>query len=335
MSTPITNAPAQVDIIRGGKGYGDVAARMLAGNMSLQTLRANATTLFTNDWEELDKAVVKVARAGLVGINDLRSRGLEKPINGLARTTFSWNTLGDWNDAEVGMSPEYQTGNDNLNFVQNWVPLPLIHKDFSIGIRELNESRNNGEAIDTIGAELATQKVVEKAEEILIAGLSSYQFNGRILYGLCDHPNVNVVTLSTYGNWDASGGTGVQVLKCVNAMIQASINDNYLGPWGLYIPQAYASVLNYDFKTYGSVTIGEMLRKIEGIEFVKVNPKLAANTVLLVPLSLTQVRIIVGLDVTNFPWEETPFRLRHKVAAIFVPWVQADQSGKTGLVKAA
>jgi hypothetical protein len=339
MSTRSNNSPASVDLIAGGRGFGNVAQRLLSKGMEPGALRptksqfkANATTLREKEWEELDAAVIMAARSPLVATIDIRKLG-EKRINGLARTVFTWDTLNDWNAAEVGMKLGLRTTQDALSYVRNYLPLPIVHKDFSVDIRTLNESRNLGEGIDVTGAMLAGKKVAEKVEEIVVAGLSSYQFASHVLYGLVDHANVNSVSIGTHWN-DASGSTGgTHIMSDVLNMIQASVDDKYFGPWILYVPSLYATALSNDYKTYGTRTIREMLLAIPGLLDVKPCAALPADHCLLVPMDPTQVQAVVGLDVTNFEWDSPGgFELNHKVAAIIIPWVKADQGGQTGLV---
>jgi uncharacterized linocin/CFP29 family protein len=326
---------AEMDFIQNGNASGSVAQKFLAANCNPEILRANATTLLPKEWEEIDTAIVAAARGMYKVIPAARADGGIKQVNGLARTVLTWNTVSEGTAAELSMRMGHKAANDRPEYVANYLPLPIIHKDFSFDMRELNTSRNFGDGLDVTGAEEATRKVVELAEQVIVAGASSYAAGGGTIYGWLDHPNRNSVTLSTYGNWDASGGTGAQVLKCVNAMIQASINDNYYGPWRLWLPQAYASVLNYRYNAYTGESVGDILSKLAGIVSVDIHPKMTSNKVALVPTSPLAFDIVMGLDVTNIPWNETPFQIDHKVCAIFVPRVKPDQSGNTGLVIAA
>jgi hypothetical protein len=115
-------------------------------------------------------------------------------------------------------------------------------------------------------------------------------------------------------------------------MIQASVDDNHFGPWMLYVPQGYASVLGNDFKTYSSVSIGTKLREIDGIIDVKVAPKLTAHNVVLVEMTPLTVELVIGMDVTNLPWNTETGDLQHLVTACMVPLLKADVDGKCGIV---
>jgi uncharacterized linocin/CFP29 family protein len=322
---------AQLDAIVNGQAFGGVAERLLANGFNVNSLRQNATTLRHEEWQFYDKAVVEIARPTLVGVNDLRAAGLVFNLDGMANTVLMWETISDTEDALLGMDPGLEVKNDRQEFVPNYLPLVITSKSFKIGVRELNASRKGTQSLDATLAQNAAFKVADKIEEVLFRGASTYKFGDGILYGYCDHPNRNLVTLGTH--WDASAATGATIVAQVLDMVQAAINDNCYGPYGLYVPPAYASVIADDYKTYSSVTIAQRIQEIQNMQFVKVAPKLAANNVVLVQLSKNTVEMIIGMDVTNVPWDSPGgFYLNHKVMAIMVPRIKADQDGRCGIV---
>jgi len=195
----------------------------------------------------------------------------------------------------------------------------------------LNASRKGTQSLDATLAQNAALKVADKIETVLFQGASTYKFGDGILYGYCDHPNRDLVTMGTH--WNDSGSTGATIVAQVLDMIQAAVNDNCYGPYGLYVPTAYASTIADDYKTYSSVTIAQRIAEIPGIQFVKVAPKLTADNVVLVQLSKQTVEIVIGMDITNVPWDSPGgFYLNHKVLAIMVPRIKADQDGRCGIV---
>jgi hypothetical protein len=142
------------------------------------------------------------------------------------------------------------------------------------------------------------------------------------------------VTLSTYGNWDASATTGSAIVNSVLAMKQTSINNYFYGPWQIYIPTAYETVLDEDYdSTTPGTTIRERILKISGIEGIKVVDTLAANNVLLVQMTSDVVRLVQGLGMQNVEWStEGRFITKYKVLTLQVPQIRSDQNGKTGIV---
>lgn len=323
---------AKVDSIFQGKGSGGVASKLLANGMDTSRLRTN-DTLGYDDWKKIDDSVLMIAQRRMVGVNDLVSRGLVYDMGGagLGKTVLGYQDASDINDAQVSMDAVNRGAKDRQEFDINYLPLPIVHCDFSFSVREINMAREGRIPLDTTMAEAAARKVSEKVEQILFQGNNAFTFGGGTIRGYQDHPNRNTVTLST--NWDGSGATGAGILDDVLSMIQASINDRHYGPWGLYIPTAYQRVLGEDYSSNYQLSIRDRLNQIEGLEFIRVADFLSANNVVLVSLNSESVRMVVGLPIRTVQWEtEGGFQLNFKILTIMVPQIRADQAGRSGII---
>jgi len=322
---------AAVDAIFKGKAFGGVASRLLQSGMNANALRTN-DTLRKDEWKHFDEAVVKISQQRLVGVNDLISRGLFLNIeNGLGTTVLQYETESDIEPAEINMTGSSRPASDRPTYDIASLPLPIVHKGFQLNIRVLNASRKLGQPLDTTLAQMSARKVAEKIEEILFVGASTYTFGGGTLYGYVDHPQANSVTLSIH--WDASSKTGALILADVIAMKQASIDDRHYGPWMLYVPAGYETVLDEDYSTsYPNVTIRDRIKRIGGIEDVKVVDKLTADTVVLVEMQPETARMVIGLQPTTLQWDTEGGMVNHfKVMAIMVPQIRADQDLRSGI----
>ena len=320
-----------IDFIMDGQGHGSVAQRLLANGMNVNALRTNATLCY-DEWKQIDEAILKAAQPRLVGVGDLLSRGLEYNIgNGLATTVLQYEDASDMTDAELSMDGITKGQKDRLDLGIKYLPLPIVHKDFSLNVRALMAGRKLGQPIDTMQSELSSIKVADKIETILFRGSSSYTFGGGVIYGYCDFPSRNTYTIPLA--WDSASKTGALILVDVLAMKQKSIDDLHLGPWILYVPTAYESCLDSDFKTYGGQTIRQRILAIDGIQDVKVSTKLAANNVVLAEMNAGTVRMITGMPLTNVEWQsEGNMQFNFKVMSIQVPQLRANQDGKCGIV---
>ncbi|HDY87127.1 MAG TPA: hypothetical protein ENH82_03305 [bacterium] len=229
---------------------------------------------------------------------------------------------------------------DRPAFQHNYLPIPIIHVDYEINARVLAASRSLGNPLDTTTAERAARKVSEKLEEMLFTD-TTYAFGetdsrGRnSIYSYVNHPDNNDVTLST--DWDASSKSAADLLNDVINMKQASINAFHYGPWMLYIPTGYETVLDQDYDvTTPGTTIRERILKIAGIDGIKVIDKLAANNVLLVQMTSDVVRLIRGMGIQSVQWDtEGKFITKYKVLTIQVPQIRSDQEGNCGVVHLA
>jgi len=283
----------------------------------------------------MDEAVIDVATQRLVGVGDLVSRGLTYNLgNGLGTTVLEYEDVSDMNDAQLNMDAQSKGQKDRVEFDINYLPLPITHKDFDISIRVLEASRKLGRPLDVTQAMVASRKVSELVETTLFTGASTYTFGGGTIYGYMDFPQRNTVSFSVAA-WDASAATSAGVLADVIAMKAASVNDRHYGPWVLYIPTAYETVMDGDYSTATSTvtTLRERILQIGGIQDVKVADFLTADNVVLVEMSPETVRMVIGMPMTNVEWD-TPGGMisNFKVMTIMVPQLRADQDDRCGIV---
>jgi len=361
-----------VDLIYQGQGQGPVASELVAmGRTDVGTMRPfigkdNRTyvtvfkggdskkpenyvttpihtnaTLRRDEWKSLDDAVLGIAEYRLGGVQDLISKGLVYNLgNGMGTTVLEWHDVGDALTADLTMDGVTRAQNDRPVYQHNYLPLPIIHADYEINARVLAASRNMGNAIDTTLAERAGRRVAEKLENMLFTN-TTYSYGAKdsrdenSIYSYVNHPDRNLVTLSTYGSWsDDSSTTGAEILQSVLAMKQESIDNYFYGPWQLYIPTAYETRLDNDYDTTTpGTTIRERILKIAGITGIKVIDTLTTDNVLMVQMTSDVVRLVRGMGMQNVEWQtEGRFINKYKVLTIQVPQIRSDQNGKTGIV---
>lgn len=331
-----------VDVIQTGNngqiegGSGDVAQVLLSNGMNVQSLRTNAT-LRKDEWIELDKTVVQVARERLRGVGDLMSRGLRMNLtNAMGTLVVQHETVSEFTEAEVTMDAVTRTQRDRQTFNLVSTPVPITHKDFSISVRHLEASRRLGQPIDTTQAEEATRQVVERIESMLFNGLSSGSTLGfgsstAQLFGYTNRTNRNTVTLST--GWADSAQTGEGILDDVLSMITAAQNDRMYGPYMLYVPSNFWVPLMDDFKPNSDKSIIQRLRELPDLIDIKPADKLSDSNVVLTQMTRSNVDIIDGLQPTVVSWpSEGGMMLNFKVLAIMVPRIKLDAGNRSGVV---
>ena len=311
-----------------------------AASYHLTQLNTNAT-LRRDEWKTLDDAVLMVAETRLNGIADLIENGLTYQLgNAMATTVLEWHDVGDALDAELTMDGVTKGNNDRPNYQHNYLPIPIIHADYEINSRALAASRKMGNAMDTTLAERASRKVNEKLEAMLFTN-TDYAFGAvdsrsrNKIYSYLNHPDRNQIAMTV--SWDDSAKTAAQILSEVLAMKQTSISAKHFGPWMLYIPTAYETVLDEDYDTTTpGTTIRERILKIAGIKGVKVVDTLPDDNVLLVQMTSDVVRLVQGMSIQNVQWQtEGKFINKYKVMAIQVPQIRSDQLGNSGVTQLA
>lgn len=323
------NAPVITDTINGsGSGSGGVATRLLQANFDVNSLRTNGV-LRKDEWIQFDNTVIQIARANLVGVADLMSRGLTYPIaNALGITRVEWERISDITPAEISMSGIKESENDRPVYDLASVPLPIFHKDFTVNIRALEASRRGGNPLDTTTAALAARKVAELMETTLFNGATVLGSNNAI-YGYTTAPNRN--TGSTTADWDTA--TGANIMTDVLAMIGKAVTDNFFGPYVLYVSAGSFVHMGDDFKAESDRTIMERVMAVPQISAIRPTKDIVAGTVLLIQMSSDVVDLVDGLGPTTVEWESHGGMVMHfKVLAIMVPRMKSDYNTQSGIV---
>jgi hypothetical protein len=300
---------------------------------SYRDVQVNATgTLRPDEWKTLDAAVLAISEKRLGGIADLVAAGLTYDLgNGMGTTVLEYHDISDAMEAVLTMDGVTRGQGDRPVFSPHYLPLPIVHVDYEINARVLAVSRALGNPLDTTSAERASRKVNEKLEAMLFTN-TTYAFGGGTIYSYINHPDRNLYTLGTA--WTAD--TAANILADVIGMKQKSIDAYHFGPWALYIPVAYETVMDKDYDTTSHQTIRQRILAIDGINAVKVCDTLPSGNVLLVQMTSDVVRLVRGMGIQNIEWNtEGGMVTKFKVMTIQVPQIRSDQDGNSGIVHAA
>lgn len=325
---------AYISIYKGGDPKADTS-------WGVQGINTNAL-LRRDEWKQLDDVLIDVGRQRLGGIQDLIDKNLIFNIgNAMGTTVLEWHDMNGSLEAVVSMDGVTRAKNDKPNFQHNYLPIPIIHSDYEINARTLAASRSLGNPLDTISAERATRAVLQQLENMLFTN-TTYAFGEKdarsrnSIYSYINFPDRNQVSLALA--WNESGITAAKILADVVAMKDAAIADFKFGPYMLYIPTLYDTILDEDYSVAGGsiMTIRERIMKISGISGIKVVDTLPADNVLLVQMTSDVVRLVRGMGLQNVEWEvEGKMITKYKVMTIQVPQLRSDGNGKCGIVHLA
>jgi len=308
-------------------------------------INTNAT-LRRDEWKQLDEALIEVQRIRLGGVQDLIDSGLVYNLgNAMGTTVLEWHDVSDAMEASLTMDGVTRSLGDRPDFNYNYLPIPIIHVDYEINARALAASRNLGNPLDVSDAQFAARKVQEKLEDMLFTD-TTYSFgakdsrNRNTIYSYVNHPDRNLVAFTDVpgAEWsDLSATSAKDVLDTVLYMKQVAINDHHFGPYRLYIPTAYETIMDNDYDTTTpGTTLRERIMKVNGITDIKVVDKLPANNVLLVQMTSNVVRLVRGMPLQNVEWNtEGGMITKYKVMTIQVPQIRSDQDGRSGIVHLA
>jgi len=288
-----------------------------------------------DEWEALDRTVLEAARYPLRGVQDLRSRGLVQPLGGLGTLISQWNAGSELTEANVNMNGQSRGLMDRQDYKLSGVPVPVVWKDFDIGVRELESSRRMGDGLDTSHVFEATRVVAEKLEYMLFNG-SPVVLNSTALYGYRTQTNRNTDTATNYGGGDWS--TITNIVSTVAGMIAAANGDRHYGPFVLYCStvQYNEAALGYYTDGSGQTPLQRILAmpEIEAVQKVDA-AVLAAGELVLVQMSRNVVDWAEAMGITVVEWMSGDGMTNHfKVMAVAAPRVKADYSGQSGIVHA-
>ena len=197
-----------VDFIINGNAHGSVASQLLQHNFDVGLLRPfigkdgksyctmnmgmggdgkpqyrnivrnAAATLRKDEWIHFDSAVIQAARPRLKAWADLEAANSYVIPNGWGKTVLESQSVSDISDAVISMDGVVQSDNDRPLYDLVGLPLPIVHKDFSMSARQIATSRNSGEPLDTTNATLAGKKIAEMIEKLTIGTISGYSAMG-------------------------------------------------------------------------------------------------------------------------------------------------------------
>jgi uncharacterized linocin/CFP29 family protein len=312
-------------------GQGPLAQRLLANGMNIAALRTNDVLRY-RDWIAVDERVVTVARQRLVGVNDLFAAGLSYGVSdALGVTRLEWERISDFGDAEVSMSGLSQGRNDRVQFDMNFVPLPIVHKDFNINIRALAASRRNNHPLDLTQVDLASRIVAEKVESMLFTGGPALGTLAGTVYGYTNAPGR--LTASLGHDWTSGVTTGENMLGDLLGVIedlQAAPNRMF-GPYMVYVPDAAFTNMSADYKANSDRTILERLKAIPGIRDIKPSTNLTAGIVV-VQFTSDIVDMVDGIQPTAVQWESQGGMVQNfKVMCILVPRMKETYTSQSGI----
>lgn len=340
---------ASIDVLQGGNGRtivsGSVGQRLMQAEFDINVLRPCADSIHANsglgvngtllydEWKYFDTAVQQVAREKLPCVAGLIARGLVMDLpNALGVMDLQWERVkGDLLDAEVTMSGLPEAQKDRMEFETLHMPIPLFHKEFYYNLRHLTAARRNGRNPDVTHAQIATRKIAEKIENTLFSGLS---IAGQTIYGLSNEPNRKTYSIPV--SWLTA--TGEQIVLDIIAMIEvaSAANNNFEGPYILYVPRLVGARFGQDYKTQSDITLYERIKQIPGISDVQWTSRLSGTTVLLVQTTSDVIEMINGIQPTMVEWESHGgFQHNFKIIAIMLPLVRSDGWQQSGIVQAS
>lgn len=282
-----------------------------------------------DEWEQLD-AMVQIAATGqLNAIARLDGdASLRKPLGSIGVVVAQYNQGSEMTRPAVNLTGRGAPSLDRQNYNLTGVPIPVIHKEFQIGTRELAASRAYGSGIDATNAFEASRVVAQEMERIYFVGNTNISLNQDVLYGVTNEPNIN--------GGAAVGDFGVLAnqVPTFRNMIQAANADNYFGPFEFWVARTQYNEMSLAFYTDGSGESGlQRILRMEGVDAVHPSDWMTAGTLVMVQMTPNVIDFCVYQMGTVVEWT-TPDGMAQnfKIMSIGAPRVKSDYNNASGIV---
>lgn len=295
------------------------------------------STLMKDEYVYFDDVIVEESRPVMRLVNDIVGAGLTMNIaDGMAVTVIQHQTMVASGNATWSMDGLRTAQRDRPLFDLVNHPLPIVHGDFSFGLREILQSRRQGIALDTTQLRETTRVIAEDIEKVTLGSIGSYSYGGGTIYGLTNHPDriAKVLTNPTDPGWTPDV-TYNEILD----MIQSAQDVRFNGPYWLYFSPAWTKYLNMDYSAaYPGVTLRTKLRDLGVGDDNNVTVKgkldfLSGYQIILLQPDRRVVRMINGMALKTVQWESHGgMEINFKVLGIIVPQVRSNASGDNGIV---
>ena len=339
MYTPAARGvPGSPHVLAGSSASGSrvLPGLINCGSVDEYRTRFRAATQFPLHAQELiDKAVTRVGMRRLSIVKDLILAGLTVPLpNWLSYTEYYWESMNQVGGAIETMVPKARGEDQKPDRIGNRIPIYCTTDDFTYTIREIKQSeRVDSIPMDTLGIEMATRAVNERIENSFING-SSINSAGLTVPGLLNAPQATSVDFSA-GTW--TGATGAQMQTDVIRFMDAMRDNKKWGPWRLYIPTNFSTILERPFSVASDKTIRAWLEGMsdgeDGKLTIRVADYLPADTVVMLQMSPEVVSVLVGQEPTAISWTDGPgFEFFHLVMACMIPRISHDYDNQSGIV---
>lgn len=308
----------------------------------------NATALRKDQWTRLDNVVLKAVRKRLQAYADLRANVTYGGFDGMSTPILEHEIMTDPGEAMADMDGLSEGRNFAPKFALQGLPLPITHSDFFLSSRFLAASRTKGQPQDTIRMEIAGRRVGELIEKTTIGtvagtqyGISTDYLNTSKVYGYLTHPDVISYTslptsAATQSNIATTGG--VTLVNAIIQMVAAAADQNFYGPFVMYVSTAYDNLLNNDYKasTSSDLTIRQRILQIDQISKIQRLDHMSGDYILLVQMTEDVVQAVNGMEVTTVQWEtKGGMQLNFKVMGIQVPRIRSVYVGPTTAAETA
>jgi uncharacterized linocin/CFP29 family protein len=246
--------------------------------VSFDFLLRQEAPLTHEEWAQLDQAVVQVARRFLIGRRFLSLFG---PL-GPGVEVLAVNRYHGWDLGRIDMTGD--APQEVALTERTYLRLPMLHKDFVLYWRDIQQSRQSGLAID-LGPAQAAAAFVAEAEDHLV-------FHGAPDDGVPGLLTVEGRRVLPAQDWSEPGNAFADVVRAVTHLTSAGFYPPYAAVVG---PEAWA-LWHRLYGNSGLLEIDQIAKLLQ--HPVLISPVVPPRTAVVVALGEENLDLAVGLDMT-------------------------------------
>jgi uncharacterized linocin/CFP29 family protein len=314
---PLHYQDGEKELVTNAAGFVQVQARGVVANSLLKK----------DEWEELDTAIVQAQSERLNAIARLQSRGLVRRLGSIGVMASQWNIGSQMSRAVVNMTGQAAADMDRVDYNLAGVPVPVIHKEYQIGERQLEASRRLGEAVDVTNAYEAGRVVAEELERMFFGGYE-LTLNGQTIYGVTNETNVN--TGSATGDF----GDISNIMDTFIDMVSDAAGDNYHGPFEAWVSTTqYIEMMDVYTDGSGLSAMARVIEAVPALEAIHAGDYLTDGSLVMVQMTPNVVDLALYEMGMNVEWASGDGMTHNfKVMSIAVPRVKSDYESQSGIV---
>ena len=260
-------------------------------------LQRSQSPLTNQEWQALDRVVVKVARHNLIARRFLTLFG---PV-GAGLQSFA---IDRFSGGQVGQISLLGAEERDVIAVRSrrFAPLPVLYCDFRLEWRDLETSRRLGTPLETTGPAIAASTVATMEDRLIFNGYDELQQEGFL--------NVEGRQRVPLGDWGTMGGGFAAVVNAVQALIERRFQP----PFTLVVPPPLFVHLNRVYNNTGVLEIEQVRRLIGGDIYV--TPALPSNVAVVVAPGPENMDLLIAQDLVTAYLETTAMEHHFRVLEI-------------------
>lgn len=312
-----------------GQGWIQAPVMNAHGQRQVQSFPTNNALLRYDEYKIFDNVITATTRTR-TGVFTKLSQIVQPLVlpTAMAHSMVQYQMTDTYGQATLSMDPARRTVTERGNYDTGLTPLPIVHVDFSINIRELMQSRANGVGLDTVHAENGAAAIAEKIERLTVGTDDEFYYGGGYIYGLTNHPDRLTGTITSP---EADGWEPETLCDELAAEMATMYNAKNYGPYHILYGADWLTYMQKRYNQYDSTPLAAAVRRLDNVASFEIANFLTGYQMVMIDPQAKYVRTIIGMAPTPVQWSNSPMDLQMKIMGILIPQIRSDYDGNSGV----